>query len=327
MNCNFSISKAINLGLNKVLRSYSNAIIIGEDIGDLGGVFRVTEGLKKKFGGSRVIDSPLGESGIIGVAIGLAMNGYLPICEIQFDGFVFPGFNQITTQLAKTYFRSECRINLPVVIRIPYGGGLNAIEHHSESPEALFAHTAGLRVAIPSNSHDAYWMMVQSVKCKDPIIMFEPKKHYWTKSEIDFCKHNENIFSSKIITLGSDITLVTYGAMLPIALSAYRVASNQINSYSIEVIDIRSISPIDFDPIIKSAKKTGRVLIVHEAPVFGGLGGELAARINEKIFSYLKAPILRIGALHMPYPMSSIEKYYLPDLDKILYTAKKVLSY
>lgn len=322
----FSISKAINLGLEKILKDYSQSIILGEDIGNLGGVFRVTEGLKKKFGKSRVIDTPLGESGIIGTAIGLAFNGFLPICEIQFDGFVFPGFNQITTQLAKIYFRSEGRINMPIVIRIPYGGGIGAVEHHSESPEALFAHTAGLRIIFPSNANDAYWSIIQSAILKDPVIIFEPKKYYWLESEIDFCANDKDIFLSKYITKGQDITLVTYGSMIPLALSAYVYMKSKKN-INIEIIDLRSISPIDFSCLIPSVKKTGKMMILHEAPIFGGIGGEIAARTLEKLFFYLKAPILRVGAFHMPYPMSKIEKYYLPDLNQVLYTIYKLLSY
>lgn len=322
-----TVAKAINEGLRATLNNNAKSLLMGEDIGALGGVYRVTDGLLKDFGPDRVVDSPLAESGIVGTAIGLALRGYRPICEIQFDGFVFPAFNQITTQLAKMHFRSSGKLTVPVVIRIPYGGGIGSIEHHSESPEALFAHTAGLRIITPSNAHDAYWMIQQAVECTDPVIFFEPKRRYWLKGEVD----TENPgpaadpFKAHVLREGSDATIVAYGPLVPVALAAAAAAAE--DGHSIEVIDLRSISPIDFDAVEASVRKTGRLIVAHEAPTFGGIGGEIAARISERAFLHLEAPVIRVGGFHMPYPVAKVEEDYLPDIDKILEALDRSLAY
>ncbi|AUZ88228.1 alpha-ketoacid dehydrogenase subunit beta, partial [Arthrobacter agilis] len=261
-----TIAKAINEGLRASLANDPKTLLMGEDIGELGGVYRVTDGLKKDFGALRVVDSPLAESGIIGTAIGLALRGYRPICEIQFDGFVFPGFNQITTQLAKLRTRSDGMLSAPVVIRIPYGGGIGSVEHHSESPEALFAHTAGLRIITPSNAQDAYWMIQQAVTCEDPVIVFEPKRRYWLKGEVDTAAPTADPFSAQVLRRGTDATVVAYGPLVPVALAA--AAAAEEDGRSIEVIDLRSISPIDFDTVTESVTRTGRLVVAHEAPTF-----------------------------------------------------------
>ncbi|MDF9278528.1 transketolase C-terminal domain-containing protein [Arthrobacter sp. EH-1B-1] len=320
-----TIAKAINEGLRAALGAHPSALLMGEDIGDLGGVYRVTEGLKAQFGAERVVDTPLAESGIIGTAIGLALRGYLPICEIQFDGFVFPGFNQITTQLAKIHARSDGLLTAPVVIRIPYGGGIGSVEHHSESPEALFAHTAGLRIITPSNPHDAYWMIQQAVACADPVIVFEPKRRYWLKGEVDVSAVPASPFQAEVLREGTDATIVAYGPLVPVALAAANAAAE--DGTSVEVIDLRSISPIDFDTVTESVLKTGRLLIAHEAPTFGGIGGEIAARITERAFLSLEAPVTRVGGFHLPYPTARTEEHYLPDLDRILHSLDTVLAY
>ena len=320
-----TIAKAINEGLRAALGAHPSALLMGEDIGDLGGVYRVTEGLKAQFGAERVVDTPLAESGIIGTAIGLALRGYLPICEIQFDGFVFPGFNQITTQLAKIHARSDGLLTAPVVIRIPYGGGIGSVEHHSESPEALFAHTAGLRIITPSNPHDAYWMIQQAVACADPVIVFEPKRRYWLKGEVDVSAVPASPFQAEVLREGTDATIVAYGPLVPVALAAANAAAE--DGTSVEVIDLRSISPIDFDTVTESVLKTGRLLIAHEAPTFGGIGGEIAARITERAFLSLEAPVTRVGGFHLPYPTARTEEHYLPDLDRILHSLNTVLAY
>ena len=320
-----TIAKAINEGLRAALGAHPGALLMGEDIGDLGGVYRVTEGLKAQFGAERVVDTPLAESGIIGTAIGLALRGYLPICEIQFDGFVFPGFNQITTQLAKIHARSDGLLTAPVVIRIPYGGGIGSVEHHSESPEALFAHTAGLRIITPSNPHDAYWMIQQAVACADPVIVFEPKRRYWLKGEVDVSAVPASPFQAEVLREGTDATIVAYGPLVPVALAAANAAAE--DGTSVEVIDLRSISPIDFDTVTESVLKTGRLLIAHEAPTFGGIGGEIAARITERAFLSLEAPVTRVGGFHLPYPTARTEEHYLPDLDRILHSLDTVLAY
>ncbi|MFT4471889.1 alpha-ketoacid dehydrogenase subunit beta [Arthrobacter sulfonylureivorans] len=320
-----TIAKAITSGLRAVLADDPKTLIMGEDIGKLGGVYRVTEGLQAEFGADRVVDTPLAESGILGTAIGLSFRGYRPICEIQFDGFVFPAFNQITTQLAKIRSRSSGMLSAPVVIRIPYGGGIGSIEHHSESPEALFAHTAGLRIITPSNPHDAYWMTQQAVACQDPVIIFEPKRRYWLKGEVDTESAGRDAFSAQVVREGTDVTIVAYGPLVPVALAAAEAAQEDGNS--VEVIDLRSISPIDFDTVTASVEKTGRLIVTHEAPTFGGIGGEIAARVAERAFLSLEAPVLRVGGFHMPYPLAKVEEQYLPDIDRLLEALDRSLAY
>lgn len=320
-----TMAKAINAGLRAGLSQDPKSLLMGEDIGDLGGVYRVTEGLKAEFGANRVVDTPLAESGIIGTAIGLALRGYRPVCEIQFDGFVFPGFNQITTQLAKMHSRSEGALSAPVVIRIPYGGGIGSIEHHSESPEALFAHTAGLRILTPSNPQDAYWMIQQAMTCQDPVIVFEPKRRYWLKGEVDTQAPSGDPFSAHVLREGTDATIVAYGPLVPVALAAATAAEE--DGRSVEVVDLRSISPIDFDTITESVRKTGRLIVTHEAPTFGGIGGEIAARVTERAFLSLEAPVLRVGGFHMPYPVAKVEEQYLPDIDKLLDALDRSFAY
>jgi 2-oxoisovalerate dehydrogenase E1 component beta subunit len=320
-----TIAKAINEGLRASLTNDPRTLLMGEDIGELGGVYRVTDGLKKDFGALRVVDTPLAESGIIGTAIGLALRGYRPICEIQFDGFVFPGFNQITTQLAKLRTRSDGMLSAPVVIRIPYGGGIGSVEHHSESPEALFAHTAGLRIITPSNPQDAYWMIQQAVTSEDPVIVFEPKRRYWLKGEVDTSAPAQDAFSAQVLRSGTDATVVAYGPLVPVALAA-AVAAEE-DGRSVEVIDLRSISPIDFDTVTESVTRTGRLIVAHEAPTFGGIGGEIAARISERAFLSLEAPVIRVGGFHMPYPVARVEEHYLPDIDRILEALDRAFAY
>ncbi|MCV9994212.1 alpha-ketoacid dehydrogenase subunit beta [Paeniglutamicibacter sp. ZC-3] len=320
-----TLAKAITAGLDAVLANDPKSLLIGEDIGRLGGVYRVTDGLIDTYGPDRVIDSPLGEAGIVGTSIGMAIRGYSPIAEIQFDGFVFPAFNQITTQLAKMRARSEGRFGAPVVIRIPYGGGIGSIEHHSESPEALFAHTAGLRIMAPSNAHDAYWMIQQAAACQDPVIFFEPKRRYWLKGEVDTANPAADAFKAQVIRPGEDATIVTYGPLVPVALAAAEAARE--DGRSVEVIDLRSVSPIDFDTITESVEKTGRLIVTHEAPTFGGIGGEIAARVGERAFLSLEAPVIRVGGFHMPYPVAKVEEQYLPDIDKVLEALDRSFAY
>lgn len=249
-----SLAKALNESLRKALDTDPKVLIMGEDVGKLGGVFRITDGLQKDFGEDRVIDTPLAESGIVGTAIGLALRGYRPIVEIQFDGFVFPAYDQIVTQLAKMHARALGKIKLPVVVRIPYGGGIGAVEHHSESPEALFAHVAGLKVVSPSNASDAYWMMQQAVQSDDPIIFFEPKRRYWDKGDVETDLIPGPLHKAATVREGSDLTLVAYGPMVKVCLEA--AAAAQEEGKSIEVLDLRSMSPIDFDAVQASVEKT-----------------------------------------------------------------------
>ncbi|MFC0596850.1 alpha-ketoacid dehydrogenase subunit beta [Streptomyces palmae] len=320
-----SLLKAINASLRTALENDPKVLIMGEDVGKLGGVFRVTDGLQKDFGEERVIDTPLAESGIVGTAIGLALRGYRPVVEIQFDGFVFPAYDQIVTQLAKMHARSLGKVKLPVVIRIPYGGGIGAVEHHSESPEALFAHVAGLKCVSPSNASDAYWMMQQAIASDDPVIYFEPKRRYHDKSELDTAAIPGPLHTARVTRPGTDLTLAAYGPMVKVCLDAAAAAAEE--GKSIEVVDLRSMSPIDFDTLQTSVEKTGRLVVVHEAPVFLGTGSEIAARITERCFYHLEAPVLRVGGFHAPYPPSRLEDEYLPDLDRVLDAVDRALAY
>jgi pyruvate dehydrogenase E1 component beta subunit len=319
------IAKAINAGLREAMRKDDKVLMFGEDVAELGGVFRVTEGLHAEFGQSRIFNSPIAESGIIGTAIGLAMRGYKPVAEIQFDGFIFPAFNQIVTQLAKLQNRSEGFLKMPVVIRVPVGGGIGAVEHHSESPEAYFAHTAGLRVVTPSNSNDAYWMIQQAIESTDPVLFFEPKRRYWQKGPVNLDGASSSLHQARVLRQGTDVTLVAYGQMVTIALQAAEFAQDE--GRSIEVIDLRSISPIDFATVIESVKKTGRVVVAHEDSTFVSLSSEVAARVSELAFYHLEAPVIRVGGFDVPYPPAKLEEKFLPDADRILDAVDRVMAY
>ena len=320
-----AIAKALNAGLQKAMQDDPKVLVFGEDVAQLGGVFRVTEGLHKEFGDQRVFNSPIAESGIVGTAIGLAMRGYRPVAEIQFDGFVFPAFNQITSQLAKLTSRSEGFLQMPVVIRIPYGGGIGAVEHHSESPEAYFAHTAGLRIVTPSNPNDAYWMIQEAIKSPDPVIVFEPKRRYWQKGPVNLDIAPMPLHSARLMREGADLTLLAYGPMVTTALQAAELGAEE--GINIEVIDLRSLSPIDYPTLFASAQKTGRVVIVHEAPTNVSISSEIAARIAENCFYSLEAPVLRVGGFDTPYPPAKLEEAYLPDADRILEAVDRSLAY
>jgi len=323
-----TLSKAINHGLRKSLEADPKVLIMGEDVGQLGGVFRVTDGLQKDFGESRVVDTPLAESGIVGTAIGLALRGYRPVCEIQFDGFVFPAFDQIVNQLAHQRLRSLGRVSMPVVIRIPCGGGIGAVEHHSESPEVYFVHAAGLRVVACSGPADAYTMIQQSIASDDPVIFFEPKRRYWDKAEVDTTAGLAEalpLTSARVVTEGSDATVIAYGPMVRTCVEA-AVAARE-DGRTLEVIDLRSLSPLDIDTVIASVRKTGRCVVVHEAPVTAGLGAEIAARVTQECFYHLEAPVLRVGAFSTPYPPSRLEELYLPDLDRVLDAVDRAFAF
>ena len=314
-----TIGKALNTGLRRAMEDNDRVLIMGEDVGKLGGVFRITDGLQKDFGEERVIDTPLGESGIIGTAVGLALRGYRPICEIQFDGFVFPAYDQIVSQVAKMHFRSAGHVRLPIVIRIPFGGGIGAVEHHSESPEAYFSHTAGLKVVVVGNPADAYTMMQQAVLSDDPIVFLEPKRRYWEKGEVDLDAPLASAYplhSSKVVRPGTDATVVAYGPMVRTALEAATAAAEE--GRELEVIDLRSLSPLEMGTVFDSVRRTGRLIVVHEAPGNLGLGAEISARVTEECFYSLEAPVLRVTGYDTPYPPARVEEEYLPDLDRVL---------
>lgn len=322
-----TLGAAINTGLSEALESDDKVLLMGEDIGKLGGVFRVTDGLQKRFGAQRVVDTPLAEAGIVGTAVGLALRGYRPVVEIQFDGFVYPAFDQIVCQVAKLHYRSNGRIRMPLVIRIPWAGGVGAAEHHSESPEAYFVHTAGLRVVAASNPQDAYVMLQQAVASDDPVIFFEPKRLYHSKGEVDLDADLSDappLHLARIAREGTDATIVTYGAQVRTALDAALAAEDE--GISLEVVDLRSLSPLDLNTIAASVRKTGRVVVTHEAAREAGLGAELVASITEQCFEYLEAPPMRVTGHDIPYPPSKLEKHHVPDLDRILHAVDRVLD-
>jgi len=321
-----TLAKGLNMGLRKAMEDDPKVLVIGEDVGKLGGVFRITDGLQKDFGEDRVIDSPLAESGIVGTAVGLAMRGYRPVVEIQFDGFVYPAYDQIVCQVAKIQFRSQGKLKMPMVIRIPFGGGIGAVEHHSESPEAQFAHTPGLKVVACSNPIDGYWMIQQAIASDDPVVFLEPKRQYHAdKAELDDTATPEPLFTSRVVRPGSDVTVLAYGPMVKIAMKAAEAAAGE--GKSLEVIDLRTLSPLDMGPVLESVRRTGRAVVAHEAHVNLGMGSELSARITEQCFYSLEAPVLRVGGFDTPYPPSRIEEEWLPDLDRVLDAVDRSLSF
>jgi pyruvate dehydrogenase E1 component beta subunit len=319
-----TMAKALNAGLRRALDADPKVMLMGEDVGKLGGVFRVTDGLQATFGPDRVMDTPLAESGILGTAVGLALRGYRPVCEIQFDGFVYPAFDQIVSQVAKMRFRSAGRLAMPIVVRIPYGGGIGAVEHHSESPETYFVHTAGLRVVSPATAGDAYWMIQQAIAADDPVIFLEPKRRYWDKVDVEVDGQPPRaLWDAHVVRPGSDATLVGYGPTVAVCLDAAEVAAEE--GRDVEVIDLRSLSPIDWATLTDAARRTGRMVVVHEAPLTLGLGAEIAARVTERCFTSLEAPILRVTGFDTPYPPSRMEDLWLPDLDRVLDAVDTVL--
>ena len=320
-----TLAKALNAGLRKALEEDPKVLIMGEDVGKLGGVFRITDGLQKDFGEDRVIDTPLAEAGIVGTAIGLALRGYRPVCEMQFDGFSYPALDQMFNQLAKMHYRSRGVVKLPIVVRIPYGGGIGAVEHHSESPEAYYAHTAGLRVVSCSNAVDGYFMVQQAIRCDDPVIFFEPKRRYWEKADLDTEMTPDPLFAARVVRSGTDATLAAYGPMVKVAMDAATAAED--DGRSLEVIDLRSVSPLDMATVLESVRRTGRLVVVQEAPTNISVGSELAARVTEEAFYALEAPVLRVGGFDTPYPPSRLEEEYLPDLDRVLDAVDRSLAY
>jgi len=322
-----TLGKALNAGLRKAMSDDEKVVLMGEDIGKLGGVFRITDGLLNEFGATRVIDTPLAESGIVGTAVGLAYRGYRPVVEIQFDGFVYPAFDQIVSQVAKLHYRTQGRVKMPITIRIPWAGGIGAAEHHSESPEAYFVHTAGLRVVTVSNPQDAYRCLQQAIASDDPVIFFEPKRLYHHKADVDLSASLADappMGVARVLREGSDATIITYGAMVSTALDAASAAED--DGVSLEVIDLRSISPVDYDTVEASVRRTGRVVVAHEASREAGVAAEVIASITERCFEYLESPPLRVTGHDVPYPPAKLEKFHLPDLDRILDAVDRVLD-
>ena len=322
-----TMGKALTAGLRSAMARDDRVLIMGEDIGWLGGVFRITDGLQDEFGAGRVIDTPLAESGIVGTAVGLAYRGFRPVVEIQFDGFVYPAFDQIVCQVAKLHYRTRGQVRMPITIRIPWAGGVGAAEHHSESPEAYFVHTAGLRVVAVSNPHDAYTMLQQAIACDDPVVFFEPKRLYHTKGEVDLAADIADAAPmglARVAREGTDVTLVAYGAQVTTALDAAMAAED--DGISIEVIDLRSLSPVDYRTLSASVRKTGRMIVTHEAGGEAGVGAELIASITEQCFHHLEAAPVRVTGHDIPYPPAKLEKHHVPDLDRILDAVDRVLD-
>jgi pyruvate dehydrogenase E1 component beta subunit len=307
---------ALNLALTDALSADERVVVYGEDVGTLGGVFRVTDGLASRFGETRVFDTPLAEAGIVGTAIGMAMNGMRPVVEIQFDAFAYPAFEQITSHLAKLRNRSRGHIEMPVVIRIPYGGGIGGVEHHSDSSEVFYAHTAGLRVVTPGTPDDAYTMLRAAIDSPDPVIFLEPKRQYWAKAPISRRLDARSLTHAVVRRPGSGVTLISYGAMATTALEVAEAGARL--GYDVEVIDLRTLAPFDDATVSESVRRTGRAIVVHEASGFCGYGAEVAARLTESCFHYLEAPILRVTGLDIPYPPPMLESHHMPSVDRVL---------
>ena len=316
-----TMAQALNTALRDALREDDGVLVFGEDVGPLGGVFRITDGLTHDFGEERCFDTPLAESGIVGTAIGMAMNGLVPVVEMQFDAFAYPAFEQITSHLAKLRNRTRGRVSLPIVVRVPYGGGIGGVEHHCDSSEAYYAHTPGLRVVTPGTPADAYHLLRQAIACPDPVIFLEPKRRYWSKEAVPAAAAAA-IDQAVIRRPGQDVTLIAYGGMLATALETAAAATGE--GWDVEVVDLRSLSPFDDETVAGSVRRTGRAVVMHEASGFGGYGAEVAARLTEQCFHYLQAPILRVTGFDIPYPPPKLEQHHLPGVDRILDTIARL---
>ncbi|MET1051851.1 MAG: alpha-ketoacid dehydrogenase subunit beta [Mycetocola sp.] len=317
------MQQALNAALGDALADDPRVLVFGEDVGALGGVFRVTDALQSRFGESRVFDTPLAESGIIGTAVGLAMAGWRPVPEIQFDGFAFPAFDQIVCQLARMNYRSRGTMPMPVTVRVPSFGGIRAPEHHGESLEAYFAHVPGLKVVSPSTPHQAYHLLRYAISEPDPVIFLEPKARYWNPGEV--AQDAGDLDGARIARPGRHATLVAWGAMVARCLQVAELAAE--DGVELEVLDLRWLKPIDEAALAESVGRTGRAVIVHEAPLSGGLGGELAALISQHCFGALKAPVERVTGFDVPYPAGDLEDEHIPDVDRILFGVQRVLEY
>ncbi|HEV8682708.1 MAG TPA: alpha-ketoacid dehydrogenase subunit beta [Actinomycetota bacterium] len=317
--------QALNEALRFAMGEDDRVLVLGEDVGKLGGVFRITDRIQAEFGEARVFDTPLAESAIAGVSLGLAMAGWRPVAEMQFDAFSYPALDQVISHVAKYRFRSVGAVDVPVVIRIPCGGGIGAAEHHSESPEAYYVHTSGLKVAIPSTPLDAFNLLVRSIRDPDPVIFLEPKSRYWSKESGELSPDGLPFGRARTVREGSHATLVAWGGMVARCLQAANAAAE--DGVEVEVLDLRTLVPLDIEGLANAARKTGRIVVVHEAPMTAGFGAEVVARIVEDAFEYLEAPVLRVTGYDIPYPPAKVEEHYLPSVDRILIALEKVLSF
>ncbi|HXM57748.1 MAG TPA: alpha-ketoacid dehydrogenase subunit beta [Candidatus Dormibacteraeota bacterium] len=320
-----SMVQALNAALRHCLREDPRTMVFGEDVGALGGVFRVTDGLQREFGSSRVFDTPLAESGIVGISVGLAMAGWRPVPEIQFDGFSFPALDQVLTNLAKYRGRSRGAYSMPVTLRLPSFGGIGGPEHHSESPETLYAHTAGLKVVAPSGAQEAFDLLVLAISDPDPVVFLEPKSRYWAREEVSLYRASVlPVGRARVVRSGSHATLVAWGAMVARCLEV--AAAAEEDGVSLEVLDLRWLAPLDEDALVESVSRTGRAVVVHEAPRTAGFGAEVAARLMERCFGSLRAPVLRVTGWDVPYPAASVEQAYIPSVDRVLMAVQRVLD-
>nr|WP_250149757.1 alpha-ketoacid dehydrogenase subunit beta [Mycolicibacter acidiphilus] len=317
--------QALNLALRDAMTADEKVLVFGTDVGVQGGVFRVTEGLTATFGEQRCFDTPLAESAVIGVAIGLAIRGFTPVPEIQFDGFSYPALDQVVSHLAKYRSRTRGEVSMPVTVRIPSFGGIGAAEHHSESTETYWAHTAGLKVVVPADPSDAYWLLRHAIAAPDPVMFLEPKRRYWARGLVDTGNPAPGIGRAAVRRSGRDVTVVTYGGGVATALSAAEIAAQQ-QGWSLEVVDLRSLVPLDFDTVTASIRRTGRCVVLHEGPRNVGFGAELAARISEELFYELEAPVLRVTGFDTPYPPARLERQWLPGPDRLLDCVERVLE-
>lgn len=311
-----SMVKALNVALRDAMVADERVVVFGEDVGQLGGVFRVTDGLSVRFGEQRCFDTPIAEAGILGAAIGMAAYGARPVVEMQFDAFAYPAFEQTVSHLAKMRNRTRGALSTPVVVRIPYGGGIGAVEHHSDSSEAYAAHTPGLHVLTPATVADAYGLLRQAIRGDDPVLFFEPKRLYWDTATLALPVEVEPIGRAVLRRPGTDVTLITYGPALPIALAAAEAAER--DGYDLAVVDLRSLVPFDEDTVCESVAQTGRAVVVHESSGFAGVGAEIAARVTERCFDYLEAPVRRVTGFDVPYPPPQLEHFYLPTAGRVL---------
>jgi pyruvate dehydrogenase E1 component beta subunit len=316
------MAQALNAALRDAMTDDESVVIFGEDVGTLGGVFRITDGLARDFGEDRCFDTPLAESGIVGFALGMAMNGFKPVVEMQFDAFAYPAFEQLVSHVAKMRNRTRGAINVPMVIRVPYAGGIGGVEHHSDSSEAYYAQTPGLKVVTPATVEDAYSLLREAIDDPDPVVFMEPKKLYWSKAEVSLPARTEPFGRAAIRRSGTDASLVAYGPTVPVALEAASAAENE--GWDLEVVDLRSIVPFDDDTVAASVRKTGRCVVVSEAAGFAGVSAEIAARVQERCFHSLAAPVLRVTGWDIPYPPPMIEKHHLPGVDRVLDTVARL---
>ncbi|MER7767960.1 alpha-ketoacid dehydrogenase subunit beta [Kitasatospora sp. NPDC096140] len=312
-----TMAQALNTALRDALREDERVLVFGEDVGRLGGVFRITDGLTAEFGEHRCFDTPLAESGLVGLAVGLAMGGFRPVVELQFDAFAYPAFEQIASHVAKMRNRTRGRVSLPMVLRIPYGGGIGGVEHHSDSSEAYYAHTPGLKVVTPATVEDAHWLLRDAVRDPDPVVFLEPKKQYWSKQDVDLERRGAQPFGRAAVRrVGRDATLIAYGPAVPVALAA--AAEAALDGIELEVVDLRTLVPFDDDTVTASVRRTGRCVVVQEAQGFAGVGAEIAARVQERCFHSLAAPVLRVAGFDIPYPPPKLEHAHLPGVDRVL---------